>query len=319
MSVYVGLDIGGTAIKHGVMSSSGSLVEDSSLPTTKGDREQLMTQLKNLVEHYQAKHDVSGVGIGTAGTVDFETGTLLGHSPNISNWAGTPLAAVLEDRIRLPVAVDNDANCMAIAEMAEGAGKGCQSVFFLTLGTGVGSAVVVNGRLWRGAHSMGGEWGHSTIVQNGRVCSCGKRGHLEAYASASALVSLMLELADQGLPSLYTDVSEAARAALGSKEVFAAANGGDAAAAQAVSETATYLATGIASAVNLLDPEVVVIGGGMADAGNPFMETVRAGVNERVHAGLTDRVRVEPAVLGNRAGLLGAAMLVRNRLEKIPE
>lgn len=319
MSLYAGFDIGGTSIKHGVMSSTGTLVEHSSLPTMKGDREQLMTQLTGLIEHYMEKHDVAGIGVGTAGAVDFESGTILGHSPNITNWAGTPLASLISDRFNLPVVVDNDANCMAIAEMTDGAGKGCQSAFFLTLGTGVGSAVVLNGRLWRGAHSMGGEWGHSTILQNGRLCSCGQRGHLEAYASATALVRLMLELSDQGLPSLYADVSEAARSALGSKEVFAAANGGDAAAAQAVSETASYLATSIASVVNLLDPEVVVVGGGMADAGEAFMETVRAGVNARVHAGLTGRVRIEPAGLGNRAGLLGAAMLVRSSLDDKPK
>jgi glucokinase len=308
MSVFAGIDIGGTAVKFGLTDSTGQVLRHDQRRTPVG-REPLLTALVEIVEGYRADHQIAGVGVGTAGAVDFETGTVVGHSPHLPGWAGTEVKAILSARLKLPVTVDNDANCMALAESRLGAGAGCTAVFFLTLGTGVGSAFVQNGRLWRGAHSLGGEFGHATVVKDGRPCACGQRGHLEAYASASALVLRTLELARQGLPSLYGQVSDVAASALGSREIFAAASGGDAAAAQAISETASYLATGIASAVNLLDPDRVVVGGGMVQSGGHFLTTVENEVRGRVHAGLVDLIEVVPALLGNEAGWVGAALL----------
>jgi glucokinase len=307
MKLFVGIDIGGTAIKHGVVSIEGEVVEDAALPTPRGGRDAILTELTLLVKSHRERHEIAGVGVGTAGAVDYATGTVRGHSPNIAGWENTPVADELQQRLSLPVTVDNDANCMALAETRAGAGRGCGFVFFLTLGTGVGSAVVYKGDLMRGAHSMGGEWGHATIVHDGRPCACGQRGHLEAYASATALTRRMLALVAEGVPSLYA--GEAADATvLGSREVFAAAAEGDEAAHQAIAETAAYLGTGIASAINLLDPELVVIGGGMADAGEAFFDAVRQEVQTRVHTGVADCVHIVPAQLGNRAGLIGAAL-----------
>jgi glucokinase len=308
MSYFVGIDLGGTAIKFGLSDAGGAVIEQSQGVTPKG-RAALLQALTEIARSYQSQHEVAAVGVGTAGTVDFETGTVVGLSPHLEGWAGTPVRSALSERLRLPVQVDNDANCMALAESRLGAGAGCSSVFFLTLGTGIGSAFVQSGRVWRGSHSLGGEFGHATVVKDGRVCDCGQRGHLEAYASAKALVQRTLELARQGLPSIYSQVSADAACVLGSREIFAAAAEGDAAAAQAVSETASYLATGIASAVNLLDPERVVLGGGMGLAGEPFFMSIESEVRIRVHAGLTDLIEVVPAALGNQAGWIGAALL----------
>lgn len=313
MSLIVGIDLGGTAIKHGLVDSDGRVVAEGSTPTPKGGRTAILDQLAKIVSQYNAKHHVDAVGVGTAGAVDFETGTTKAFSPNIAEWGGTPVRSELLRRTGLPVMVDNDANCMALAELIAGAAKGYRSIFFLTLGTGVGSATVIDGRLWRGAHSMGGEWGHATIVHNGRLCGCGKRGHLEAYASATALVRRTVELARQGLPSMYGGINDDAAAVLGSKEVFAAAAGGDAAAAQAISETAAYLGTGIASAVNLLDPERVVIGGGMAEAGDSFLSMVESEARARSHEGVSEHVKIVAAALANRAGFIGAALLLRDQ------
>jgi glucokinase len=309
----VGIDLGGTAIKHGLIAESGRLEAHDQRATSQG-RSAILAAMADIIAFYQSHHKVLAVGVGTAGAVDFQTGTIIGHSPNIPGWEGTAVSEELGNRVGLPVVVDNDANCMALAETRQGAGVGCNSVFFLTLGTGIGSAFVLHGDLWRGAHSMGGEYGHTTVVKDGRLCPCGGRGHLEAYASATALVRRTLELARQGLPSLYGQVTDEAAAVLGARDIFAAAAGGDAAAAQATSETASYLATGIASAVNLLDPQRVVIGGGMADAGAAFLEPVRREVQARVHAGLRDRVDIVPAHLGNKAGLIGAALLAQDSL-----
>jgi glucokinase len=315
MSLFVGIDVGGTAIKHGVVTVAGDVLEDASLPTPRGGRDAILTALDLLVKAHGERHDIAGIGVGTAGAVDYATGTVRGHSPNIAGWEDTPVAAELSRRTSLPVTVDNDANCMALAETRAGAGRGSSFVFFLTLGTGVGSAVVYRGKLMRGAHSMGGEWGHATIVHEGRPCACGQRGHLEAYASATALTQRMLALVAEGVPSLYA--KEAAGAELpGSREVFAAAAEGDKAAGRAIAETTAYLGTGIASAVNLLDPELVVIGGGMAAAGETFFAALRREVQARVHAGAADYVRIVPAALGNRAGLIGAALLCAERAQE---
>lgn len=308
MTRTVGIDVGGTAIKHGVVETDGRVIAEGSATSPKGGRAAILNQLVQIVESY-TDYGPKGVGIGSAGAVDFETGTIKGHSPNIPDWSGTAIRAELEPRVSLPIFVDNDANCMALGELHCGAGRDCQSILFLTLGTGVGSAFVAEGRLWRGAHSMGGELGHATIVHNGRVCSCGQRGHLEAYASAPALVRRMLELAHQGLPSVYSGSDDAIAAVLGSKEVFAAAESGDAAAAQAISETAAYLGSGIASAINMLDPERVVIGGGMAEAGSAFLGQVTQETAARVHAGVAPYVSIVPAELGNSAGWIGAGLL----------
>lgn len=310
MNRYVGIDLGGTAIKHGIVDESGTVVVSASTPTPKDGREALLDALANIVRGYMSDHTVAGVGVGTAGAVDFARGWVLGHSPNIPGWGDTPVRDLLMERLRVPVAVDNDANCMALAELFAGAGRGCTSAFFLTLGTGIGSAIVVDGKLFRGAHSLGGEWGHATIVHNGRMCACGRRGHLEAYASATALVQRTLELARQGLPSVYAGLSEAAARQLDAKEVFKAAAAGDAAAAQAMTETSSYLADGIAAAVNLLDPERIVVGGGMAVAGSPFLQAVTEEVRTRVHSALAEHVNLVVAELGNRAGFIGAALLL---------
>ena len=308
MNLYAGLDVGGTAVKFGVADSTGRVVSQDQVPTEQG-REPLLELLALVISKLSASHTRAGVGVGTAGAVDFSTGTVVGHSPNLQGWADTPVAARLREKVRIPVVVDNDANCMALAESRLGAGAGCSSVLFLTLGTGVGSAFVQGGQLWRGAHGMSGEFGHSSVVKDGRLCACGQRGHLEAYASATALVTRTVELARQGLPSLYAGVSDEAARVLGAREIFAAAAGGDVAAAQATSEAASYLACGIASAVNLLDPERVVLGGGMITGDDPFLLTVASEVKRRVHEGVANFVEVVPARLGNQAGWVGAALL----------
>jgi len=310
VSRYIGIDLGGTAIKHGVVDQKGTVLTSGSTRTPDRGREGILSCMAEIARRYMDLYPILGIGVGTAGAVDFARGRVLGHSPNIPGWGDTPVRELLLERLDLPVAVDNDANCMALAEMHAGAGRGCRSAFFLTLGTGIGSAVVVDGRLLRGAHSLGGEWGHSTIVHNGRMCACGRRGHLEAYASAPALVRRTLELARQGLPSVYAELSDAAAGALDSEEVFKAAAAGDAAAAQALTETASYLADGIASAVNLLDPERIVLGGGMAVAGSPFVGAVVEEVRTRVHSAVTPYVDLVTAELGNRAGFIGAALLL---------
>jgi glucokinase len=309
MRLFIGLDVGGTSVKHGVVTAEGEIREQGEHTTAPGGGHALLNQLSEIITVYADRHELSGAGVGTAGAVDFARGRIVGHSPNIPDWSGTPVAAELTRRTAMTVRVDNDANCMALAEARIGAGRGCSSVLFLTLGTGIGSALLLNNRLWRGAHHMGGEWGHATIVEDGRECPCGKRGHLEAYASARALVKRTLQLARRGVSSQFAEISDAAPGGMGSREIFDAAAEGDAAAVQAIRETASHLATGIASALNLLDCERVVVGGGMAAAGDSFLVTVTNLVRERVHAGLAEFVRIVPAELGNRAGLIGAALL----------
>lgn len=258
-------------------------------------------------------YQVSWLGIGTPGSVDAASGKVVGMSPNIEGWKGTAIGPFLQERLNMPVWVDNDANAVALAECRFGAGVGYDSAVCVTIGTGVGGGLILNGKLWRGSSNAAGEIGHMPIDLDGPVCACGKRGCLEALcASAAILKRCRMHLGDNLTPAfkevLNGDINE-----LSIKKLFAAARKKDEIALRTIKESAELLAKGLAGVVNLLNPEVVIVGGGVADGGAGFVEAVAQGLRNQACESAVENLRVVRATLGNSAGFIGASILGEER------
>ncbi|MBD3256806.1 ROK family protein [candidate division GN15 bacterium] len=313
--VYAGIDIGGTSIKFGLTDSKGKVLHKEQRPTlaNKG-AEPLLHLVTNIAESLllhaaEEEYDVRWVGVGTPGAIDSKTGTVIGSAPNIPGWQGTAIGEILSERLNMPVHVENDANNVALAESRFGAAVGYSSIVCVTVGTGVGGGIILNGRLWRGANHSAGEIGHMTIKYDGVDCPNGNNGCLERYCSSSAIIErTRLKLSKQMTPA-FESVLDGGLANLNIKKLFAAAKKNDQVAIEVIEETAGLLAAGLASVVNFLNPEVVVIGGGVADGGGGFVEAVSAGIKARAFPSATENLRIAKATLGNSAGFIGAGLL----------
>ena len=314
-TVYAGIDIGGTNIKYGLVDPKGKVLFREQRPTMadKG-ADPLMHLVANLSEGllYHAaeeEYDVRWLGVGTPGAVEAKTGKVIGVSPNISGWKGMEIGQILKDRLNLPVLVDNDVNAMALAESRFGAAMGYKSVLCVAVGTGVGGGIIFDGRLWRGATHSAGEIGHITINPNGPQCRCGAKGCVEAYCNSQAIIRRAIDKLNNGLTSAFEEVLEGPLSGLTIKKLFAAARKGDSVAIDVIQESADYLAIGIANAVNILNPEIVVIGGGVADGGAGFVEAVATEVRKKAVGPSGTDLRITKATLGNDAGFIGASIL----------
>lgn len=296
-NLYVGIDLGGTAIKYGLLTASGEVVAKSGRPTPQG-RRAILGELVNAVGEMVAEAgrdaQVKAIGIGSPGLVDPERGKVIGRSPNLTGWQGAEIKRTLADKTGLPVAVDNDANAMALAEHRLGAGAGFRSGLYITVGTGIGSGIILDDRLWRGSRYAGAEMGHMTIVKDGNRCPCGKRGCLEVYTNANAIISYYGKPVppEQGIKYIFDRLDSS----------------GDRAAADAIETAAEYMAAGIGSVLELLDPEIIVLGGGIAQ-GRAYLPAVRAKLPEYSSSTCLKGLKVKRAKLGNRAGMIGAALL----------
>jgi glucokinase len=316
---YAGIDIGATNIKYGLVDSDGKILLKEQRPTLadKGP-EPLLHLVANIGERLllsaaEEDYQVPWLGVGTPGTVDFATGQVIGMSPNIVGWKGTPIGQFLKDRLNIPVWVDNDANVVALAEHRFGAGIGYASLVCVTIGTGVGGGLVLDGRLWRGSSSAAGEIGHMPINPDGPLCACGKKGCIEAYCSSAPILSRCRSRLGNELTPAFKEVLNGELKELSIKKLFAAARNKDEIALQVLDETAEYLAIGLAGVVNLLNPDLVIIGGGVADGGAGFVETVARELRNRTCDSVAESLRVVKATLGNSAGFIGASILGNER------
>lgn len=305
----IGIDLGGTNIAVGAVGPAGALVSRCTAPTPFGlSPEALLDQvaqcaLRCMAEGGLAKSDCAGVGIGCPGSCDGGAG-LVRRAPNL-HWVNVPAGRLLQDRLDLPVALANDADCAALGEAAFGAARGRSSALLITLGTGVGGGFVIGGCIYSGHRGLGGEFGHMCIDPAGRPCGCGQRGCWEAYASASALVRQAAEAAAAQPASLMNDCPT-----LDGKAVYDAARAGDAAAQAVTTQYARYVALGLSNLINALAPEVVLLGGGVAGAGAALLDPVRAGVQAHFfHRDPALLPEILPAALGGDAGIYGAAAL----------
>jgi glucokinase len=315
MKAFAGIDLGGTNIKFGIIDQNGDIIIYRTIPAFAADgARSLLERLKICGEElllYCSDNDlkIPYLGVGSPGTVNSDTGTILGHSPNIPGWEGTEVARELGDYLNLPVFVGNDANLMAVAEVIFGAARGCKNVICTTIGTGIGGALIVNGALLTGNTYSAGEFGHVPIIKDGNDCSCGLKGCLEPYASAAGLLGLARELGSESTSAGAIEKRLKKNDDMTVKELFTFYKKSDPTSVLVVETQADYMASGLAGLVNLLNPEIVVIGGGVADAGGvKYIRLIEKFLKARCLADSIKSLRVVKAMLGNKAGFIGAAI-----------
>lgn len=313
MSYTIGIDVGGTKVLGGVVDPDGTVLTTSRRDTPREGGSALTQTIADVALELAAQYPVTAVGLSAAGFVSSDRKTMLA-TPNIAGWNGVQLDAELTALINLPVVLENDANAAAWGERTFGAGKGKQNMLMVTVGTGVGGGIIVNGQLLRGAFGIAAEIGHLRVLPEGHLCGCGARGCFEQYASGSALLRHARE-AIAASPDLARNLlsrGDGTLEGLTGRAITDAAREGDQVAVSAFNTTAQWLGAGIASLSVILDPECVVIGGGVVDAGEILLAPTRAAMERYMpFAGKHPYPKIIAATLGNEAGLVGAADLAR--------
>jgi glucokinase len=301
----IGVDLGGTNVRSALITPSGDIQDKLKEPTKARDGHARVVQ--RLAEHIslqlgkarQKDLAVLAVGVGAPGVIKVHHGVVV-KSPNFPDWNNLPLKQELEAALGIPVFIENDANAAALGEQWLGAGRGIKSMIFLTLGTGVGGGIVHDGKIWQGADGMAGEVGHMTILPDGRPCGCGNRGCLEMYASSRGIVMSYQE-------ARAKELGAPGAAEITSSDVYQHARDGEPLAIAVMREMGRALGIGIANLINIFNPEMVVIGGGVKDAWPLFIEAVRDEVRKRAFEYPAERTQIVPSVLGDDAGMVGAA------------
>lgn len=313
VSSSIGIDVGGTKILAGLVDADGHVVHQARRQSARNDPTSVLNTICEVVtELGDASEDaVVAVGLGIAGPVDAERSTVF-YAPNLG-WPQVPVRDLLTDRVGLPVIVENDGNAAAWGEFVAGAGTNVKDLTVITVGTGIGGGIIINGELLRGAHGAAGEIGHMNAVPNGRPCGCGRNGCWEQYASGNALVREARTLAAERRQEagLLLSLGDGTPEGVQGVHVTAAAREGDPVAQEAFAVVGTWLGRGLADLSSILDPGAFVIGGGVSEAGDLLLNSARATLAEKLTVGRSRRPipEVRLATLGNEAGLIGAAAL----------
>jgi glucokinase len=314
MSLTIGIDVGGTKVLGGVVDESGKVLTTARKDTPRQGGSALTQTIADVAKELLQQHSVASVGVSAAGFVSSDRKTMLA-TPNIADWNGVDLDHQLTAIIGLPVVIENDANAAAWGEAKFGAGKNQDHMMMLTVGTGIGGGIVVNGALYRGAFGIAAEFGHMRVVPEGHICGCGARGCFEQYASGNALLRHARE-AINASPEVARNLlsrGDGTVAGLTGQAITEAARDGDAVALAAFNTTGQWLGAGIASLAVLLDPACVVIGGGVIDAGEILLKPTRESLERNMpFAGKHPYPQIIAAQLGNEAGLVGVADLARS-------
>ncbi|CAB4696171.1 unannotated protein [freshwater metagenome] len=314
MSLAIGIDVGGTKVLGGVVDDAGKVLTTARKDTPRQGGSALTQTIAEVAKELLQQHSVSCVGVSAAGFVSSDRKTMLA-TPNIADWNGVDLDNQLTKLIGLPVVIENDANAAAWGEAKFGAGKNQDHMMMLTVGTGIGGGIVVNGDLYRGAFGIAAEFGHMRVVPDGHICGCGARGCFEQYASGNALLRHARE-AINASPEIARNLlsrGDGTVAGLTGQVITEAARDGDPVALAAFNTTGQWLGAGIASLSVLLDPACVVIGGGVIDAGEILLKPTRESLERTMpFAGKHPYPQVIAAQLGNEAGLVGVADLARS-------
>jgi glucokinase len=311
----IGVDLGGTNIVVGALSADGAQQFGMHSIPTRADlgADAVVERMVQLVERVAAetlaatgatRSQILGVGIGSPGPLSRATGVVI-FTPNLG-WSNFPLRDRIADAVQLPATLDNDANCATLGEWWLGAARGARHVVGLTIGTGIGGGLILDGRLFHGVGDVAGEIGHTTIDANGRRCGCGNYGCLEAYASGPAIAERAREALAGGEPSVMPAAVGGDLSRLTAATVYDAAQHGDRLAQEVVRETARILGIGIANLLNIFNPDVVVLAGGVTQAGDQLFEPMRAEVRRRAFKPAVDACRIVPGELQGNAGVVGA-------------
>ena len=309
-----GIDLGGTNIKAGIVGDDQKILAEASVPTQverpwqeiAGDMAKLV---KDLLNHLKIdEKELAGVGVGSPGTVDAKSGVVL-YSNNF-NWNDVALAAELKTYFSCPVRISNDANCAALGEVKAGAAREAKNAILLTLGTGVGGGVILDGKVFEGAHAGGAELGHTSLIFGGELCTCGRKGCVEAYVSATALIRDARRAAENNPSSLLNRLCEGDLLKMNGKIPFDAAERGDAAGKKVVDDYITFLGETIANFVNIFRPDVVLLSGGVCNQREKLTEPLTEYIKGKCFGGEKAFIpEVRCAILGNSAGIIGAANL----------
>jgi len=311
---YIGVDLGGTSAKIGVVDGEGKLLKHTEVPTYGEGPEPVLQRVveaaRELTTQSGASWDqVVGIGMGLPGFLDLERGVIkrLTNLP----WENVPIVERLETLCRRPVRIDNDANVAALGESWSGAGAGVDDMVAITLGTGVGGGVIAGGRLIHGISNAAGEIGHVCVEPGGARCGCGQRGCLETISSATGIVRLAREALEKGESTSLAETSQTGE--LTARDVFQAAERGDAVASRVVQTAVDALARVMAMVTVVLNPARFVIGGGVARAGDTLFQPLEHAYRKHVLPSAAEGVEIVPAKLGNNAGIIGAAGLIARR------
>ena len=313
MKTYVvGVDLGGTNIKAALFDTEFRMLRDLSVPSeAAGGPEHVLGRIKQavltLVSEQGAKlDDVACMGLGITGILDPHEGLSI-FSPNFPNWRNVHVVNAMKETFDFPVYIDNDVRVNLYGEWWFGAGKGFRNLILITLGTGVGSGIVNEGKVVYGTTASAGELGHMNMNPDGPPCGCGGNGCLETYASATGMVNTMKRKLEEGQSSIIQEWTKGDESKITAKMISEAYDAGDPLAIQVMKETGTILGLGLANAINLLNPQLVIVGGGMAAAGDRLLNTVRETIARRALPLSAQVCQVVTAKLGDRAGALGAA------------
>jgi len=305
---YGGIDLGGSYIKAGLLQKDGKKLSKFEIPSGGGVspvavKKNLKIAANGLLEiAKQKKLKLAGLGIGSPGTVKYPEGIVTDSTPNIPGWIGTNISKVFTG-IKMPIIADNDANCMALGEAIFGAAKGTNSGFYITIGTGIGGAVIQDNKLIRGSTFASGEFGHMVLKADGRKCKAGHRGCVESYTAVPALIAAAKKYSKEYKKTRLK------KEQITTFDIFDAFEKNDRAAKKAVEENAYLLGTAIGSIVNLLNPEIVIIGGGLSLSSDKYINLIKKSVFDYAYKAATKNLKIKKAKFGNDAGWIGAACL----------
>lgn len=320
MGYFIGIDLGGTNIKAGVVNPEGKIVEKLSIKTNaERPMEDIIADMGQIALDVTAAcnlniSDISAIGVGSPGTPDNRSGVLV-YATNLP-FRMAPIRSVIGKMTGLPVYIDNDANCAAMAESVVGAAQGIADSVTITLGTGIGAGIIINHRIYSGFNQAGSEFGHTVLVSGGVRCSCGRLGCFESYGSATGLIRMTAEAASQDPSSVLNRLINEKNGKISAKTAFEAMREGDQTASNVVDRYLEYLADGLANVVNAFMPEILVIGGGVCNEGNALLIPLLSKMEGKTFFGPGVRkTEVRLAKLGNGAGIVGAAMMAKACLE----
>ena len=314
MKKRIGIDVGGTNIKIALVDEGGKIIYSNSVPTyAKMGYEYTVNNIKQAIRDLMKEtntdsQSIDAIGFDFPGQVDYQTGVVK-LAPNIPGWVNVPIAQMIEEEFHIPTRIDNDVRCAALGELKFGAGRGCKNFICMTVGTGIGSGLVIDGKILRGAANAAGELGHIKLqMQGGPLCGCGDTGCLEAFASGPAIVAMAYDYIKGGKAAKFSEM--AGDGEITPYIVAKAAEAGDTVAKRIFEVVGEYIGIGLSSVINLLNPEKVIIGGGVAESGDLLLDPIRRTVKERAMSVAGSTVEIVKAELGNSAGVIGASMLV---------